>query len=36
MFCVFVRYFYVTSSFVVVLIGKRGWLLCLVCLPGVS
>ena len=26
----------VHSSFAIVLTGKRGWLLCLVCLPGVS
>ena len=27
---------YVPSSFAIILMGKREWLLCLVCLPGVS
>ena len=29
--------FYIPSSFAIILMGKReSWLLCLVCLPGVS
>ena len=29
------RLYYVHSSFAIILIGKRCWLLCLVCHPGV-
>ena len=27
---------YVHSSIAIILMGKRGWLLCFICLPGVS
>ena len=34
MFCCALLYF--PSSFAIILMGRKSWLLCLVCLPGVS
>ena len=35
--CFVVRYLcHVPSSFVIILMGRESWLLCLVCLPSVS